>query len=87
MALLVIPYDQLSPPALAGVIDDFVTREGTDYGHSEHSLEQKCAQVRRQLERGEAVVVFDAESESVSLVLRRELAAQALEEPRVVEGD
>ena len=50
-------------------------REGTDYGEREHSLEQKVAQVRAQLERGQARILFDPESNTVTLVLggRREL--------------
>ncbi len=40
-----IPYDQLSPEALKGVIEEFVTRNGTDYGEAEIPLETKIAQV------------------------------------------
>jgi uncharacterized protein len=45
-----------------------VLREGTDYGEREHSLEQKVAQVRIQLERGLARILFDPESNTVTLV-------------------
>jgi uncharacterized protein len=51
------------------VIESFVLREGTDYGEREHSLEQKVAQVRTQLERGRARILFDPESNTVTLVL------------------
>jgi uncharacterized protein YheU (UPF0270 family) len=44
MTALKIPYDQLSPEALQGVIEGFVTRDGTDYGEVEISLETKVAQ-------------------------------------------
>ena len=60
--------DQLSPGALRGLVEEYVTREGTDYGHSDWSLEEKVAQVFRQLERGEARIVFDVELESASIV-------------------
>lgn len=63
-----IPLDALSEEALAGVIESFVLREGTDYGHRDFSLEQKCAAVRRQLERGEAKLVFDAGTRSPNIV-------------------
>lgn len=62
----------LSETALRGVIEEFVSREGTDYG-PEVSFETKVAQVRRQLESGIAVIVFDPESESCTLVTRDEL--------------
>lgn len=58
----------LSAHAVAGVIESFVLREGTDYGHEEHSLEEKVAAVRAQLERGEAHIAYDPVSESVTIV-------------------
>ena len=63
-----IPADALSPDALRGVVEAFVNREGTDYGAVERSLDEKVADVMRQLERGEARIVFDPESESVTLI-------------------
>jgi uncharacterized protein len=66
-----IPHAELSADALRGVIESFVLREGTDYGEHEHSLEQKVAQVRAQLERGQARILFDPESNTVTLVLVR----------------
>jgi uncharacterized protein len=62
-----IPYTELSADALQGVIESFVLREGTDYGASEYSLEQKVAHVMRQLQRKEAQIVFDPETESVDI--------------------
>lgn len=63
-----IPPSALRPEVLRALIEEFVTREGTDYGHEEHDLERKVAAVRRQLERGEAKISFDPESESVSIL-------------------
>ncbi|RIL06349.1 MAG: hypothetical protein DCC71_07090 [Proteobacteria bacterium] len=63
-----VPLDALSEPALRGVIESFVNREGTDYGAAEKSFDEKIADVRRQLERGEAKLVFDPDSESVNIV-------------------
>ena len=62
--------EQLSPGALRGLVEEFVTREGTDYGGGDWSLEDKVAQVFRQLNSGEARIVFDLESESASIVTR-----------------
>jgi len=64
---LVVPHTALSPEALEGVIEAFVLREGTDYGEREVPHATKCLQVRRQLERGEARIVFDPASETVSI--------------------
>lgn len=63
-----IPPDALGAETLRGVIEAFVNREGTDYGERERTLAEKVADVRRQLERGEARIVFDPESESVDIV-------------------
>ena len=65
-----IPYQRLSESALRGLIEEFVTRDGTDYGETEIPLDRKVAQVRSQLERGEVCVVFDPASETSSIVRR-----------------
>jgi len=70
---VIVPADALSPGALQGLLEEFVSREGTDYGLKEYSLEQKVASVRRQLERGEIVIVFDPESSSTTLRTRDSL--------------
>ncbi len=66
---IVIPHRDLSADALLGVLESFVLREGTDYGEREFSLDQKVAHVLRQLERGEAQIVFDAVLESIDIVV------------------
>jgi uncharacterized protein len=77
-AVVVIPHRTLSATALRAVIEDFVTREGTDYGLHEHSPEQKYEAVARQLDAGEVFIVFDDATESVSLMRREDLPADAL---------
>jgi uncharacterized protein YheU (UPF0270 family) len=63
-----VAYTDLSPDVLRGVLESFVLREGTDYGEREYSLDEKVAHVLRQLERGEARIVFDPNTESVQIV-------------------
>jgi len=70
---IVIPLDRLSPMALTGIIEEFITREGTDYGHEDWSFDDKDGAIRRQLQRGEAVIVFDPETETPNIVLKRAL--------------
>jgi len=69
---MIIPYQQISSDALQNLIEEFITREGTDYGETEFSLEQKVKQVERQLARGDIVIVFDAASESVSILTKHD---------------
>ncbi len=68
---VIIPNAELSAEALQGVIESFVLREGTDYGSHDVSLQQKVAQVLRQLERKEAQIVYDPDTESIDIVVRR----------------
>ena len=68
MIALKVPYDQLSPKALQGVIEEFVTRDGTDYGEIETTLETKISQVLAQLKSGKAVIVFDQGSDTCSIL-------------------
>ncbi len=70
---VVVPMDQLSRDALIGLVDAFVLREGTDYGHADIPLDDKRAQVLGQIERDEVRIVFDPENESCTLVLARDL--------------
>jgi uncharacterized protein YheU (UPF0270 family) len=68
---IIVPHTELSPDALMGVIQSFVLREGTDYGAQEVDFETKVEQVRRQLERREAEIVFDQNTESIDIVVRK----------------
>jgi uncharacterized protein YheU (UPF0270 family) len=68
-----IPHDELAPETLTRLLTEFVTRDGTDYGEVETTLEQKISQVRAQLRSGEIVIVFDAESETCTLIPKHEL--------------
>lgn len=76
---MIIPHDALSREALHNLIEEFVTREGTEYGETEIPLERKIEQVRRQLERGQAVIVFDSESQSANIVDSEALRAAGME--------
>jgi uncharacterized protein YheU (UPF0270 family) len=64
-----VPYTELSEDALRGVLESFVLREGTEYGERDVSLDHKVAQVTRQLQRGEAQIVFDPETETIDVLV------------------
>jgi len=69
----VVPLEALTAEALRGLVEEFVTRDGTDYGRVETTLEQKVAALMRQLERGTAVIVYDGERDSTTIVLAESL--------------
>jgi uncharacterized protein YheU (UPF0270 family) len=64
-----VPHEELSEQALRGVVESFVLREGTDYGERDIAHDAKVAQVIRQLERGEARILFDPLDSSITIVV------------------
>jgi uncharacterized protein YheU (UPF0270 family) len=67
---MIIPHTSLSSDTLDAIIQEFVTREGTDYGMVSYSLESKVRSVRTQLDAGKAVVVFDPQSETCDIIVK-----------------
>lgn len=72
-----VPAAALSTSALDGLVDEFITREGTDYGPREHTFDEKRASVLRLIEARVVVIVFDLENESTTLVRREHMPASA----------
>ena len=69
MAVHIIPVNKLSAGALKGVIEEFISRSGTDYGAIEASLETSIRQVKAKLKDKSAVLVFDDETETTNIFL------------------
>ena len=69
-----IPHSQLSNAVLDAVIEEFITREGTDYGDRIIGLDEKVEQVRAQLDRGDIFLSFDPLTQTCQL-FPRELRA------------
>ena len=65
---MIIPYNELSEEALQSLIDDFVTRDGTDYGYDEITRQEKAAQLLDALKTGEMLISYSEETESCGLV-------------------
>ncbi len=63
-----IPPDALESATLNNIIEEFVTRDGTDYGNVELSLKDKTASLRLRVMRGEVLIVYDEAADSVNLV-------------------
>lgn len=76
---MLIPYDQLEPDTLTRLIEDFVTREGTDNG-DETPLQTRVERVRHALNKGSAVIVFDADNQQRQLALKRDVPKEWLED-------
>jgi hypothetical protein len=70
MFAYIIPANKLSAEALKGVIDEFVSRGGTDYGEIETSPETKFRQVKQKLASGLAVLIYDDETETTNIFMK-----------------
>jgi len=74
-----VPVERLQPSVLQALLEEFASRDGTDYGERELSLAQKVGELRVQLGRGELQLLYDTDSESWDL-LPSEQAALLLED-------
>ena len=66
---MVIPYQKLQHETLINLIKEFVMREGTDYTHSDYSIEMKIESVLKQLKNGRAQIVFDDEEQTFNIIV------------------
>ena len=66
-----VPFERIDPATLRKMIQEFVTRDGADWGEAGGSLEEKVAQVLRQLQNKQVKVVFDLTSQTANLVACR----------------
>lgn len=67
-----IPLEVLSEDALKGIIESFIQHEGTDYGREEALLETKYKQILKQLQKGDAKLIFDPNTESPAILTATE---------------
>ncbi len=65
---MIIPLEQLNEDTLMAIIEDFILREGTEYGDVEVSNSHKINQVKQQLKKGTAVLVYSELHESVNIM-------------------
>ena len=65
---MIIPYEKLNPETLENLIEEFVTREGTDSGYVKGSLEENVARVKGQLRKKIAYIVYDEKTGSCNIV-------------------
>ena len=66
---MVIPYQKLQRDTLINLIKEFVLREGTDYSHSDYSVDEKVQSVLLQIHQGTAIIVFDEELQTFNIIV------------------
>ena len=67
-----VPVSRLEPAVLNAVLEEFASRDGTDYGARERSLEEKVAELRAQLDSGDLALVYDLDSEQWDFCTREQ---------------
>lgn len=77
---MIIPWQDLSKPALDGIIEEFIMREGTDYGLEELSHERKKQDLINQLKSGHIVIVYSELHETVNMMLADEFKSSNTEQ-------
>lgn len=77
---MIIPWQNLSEQALSGIIEEFIMREGTDYGMEEVSHERKKQDLLNQLKSGQVVIVYSELHETVNMMLAEEFKAAPTEQ-------
>lgn len=69
--MIEIPWEKVPEQTLTHILEEIVTRDGTDYGAVEKSVATRVEQARSSLQKGRAVLAWDEETESASLIERQ----------------
>ena len=75
---VIIPWQELESATLNALLHDIVTRDGTDYGHTESSTDNKIQQAYQSLQKNTSVLLWDGQLESASL-LNKEIYLNSFE--------
>ena len=66
-----VPYQQIDPETLRRMVQEFVSRDGADWGDAGCTLGDKVEQVLHQLQNRQVKVVFDLRSQTANIVACR----------------
>ena len=70
-----VRFTELDPRTLRNLAQEFVTRDGTDYGAVEKTLDERVEALLRQLETGRAKIYFESDTETINIVSTKELGS------------
>ena len=70
--MIEIPAERLNAEIMTAIIEEFILREGTDYGAQEVDFASKVSQVMALLEAGEVTITFDPKTENCTLLTRQQ---------------
>ena len=63
-----VPPQRLEADVLQALLEEYASRDGTDYGERELSLVQKVANLRAQMQRGDLLILYEIDGEHWDLV-------------------
>lgn len=64
---MIIPWQNIEENTLINIVDSFILREGTDYGATELSLEQKRQRLLSSIKQGSVIIVWSELHETIDL--------------------
>ena len=73
--MIEIPPNTLADEILVSIIEEFINREGTDYGKQEVKLDVQIKRARSKIMRGDVLIMFDPKTESCNLITKEELSS------------
>jgi len=65
---VVVPWQSISEDTLQALLEEFISREGTDYGAQELSLADKVQRAKKALENNHALIIVDLALETTQIV-------------------
>jgi uncharacterized protein YheU (UPF0270 family) len=65
---MIVPWQDINADTLNHLLEEFASRDGTDYGDYEISLADKVNQLKVQLQQKRILVVYSELHESVNIV-------------------
>jgi uncharacterized protein YheU (UPF0270 family) len=63
-----VPPQRLEVEVLQALLEEYASRDGTDYGEKELTLEDKVKRLQHQLDDSELYILYDLDSEQWDLV-------------------
>ena len=73
--MIEIPPNKLADEILVSIIEEFINREGTDYGKQEVKLDVQIKRARSKIMRGDVLIMFDPKTESCNLITKEEISS------------
>ena len=73
--MIEIPPNKIADEILVSIIEEFINREGTDYGKQEVKLDVQIKRARSKIMRGDVLIMFDPKTESCNLITKEELSS------------